>query len=213
MLTSMLLLVQFAVSPVSADSVLTKSLSAFQALRDYQCTLYSHMTKGNKKEDRVYLYRFMKPHWIYMKVIKGSSKGAEIVYNPETGKIRAHKGGILSKIKLTLDPTDKKVLSLRGHRVDRTDFGTILNAWIRVRDRVKVVEFGGRVDGIECIVLEAKGLDPSLWNGADRARLYIRTDNYLPYVREEYEGDKLVHRAIYKDLKINTGLTKDDFKM
>ena len=213
MLGTVLLMVQLSISPVSADSVLQKAMNAFEALHDYQTTLVSHMIKGKKKEDRVYLYKFMKPHWIYMKVIKGKDKGAEIVYNPITKKIRAHKGGLLSKIKLTLDPTDKKVLSLRGHRVDRTDFGSIISQWLKVKDKVKVVGIGGRVDGIECTVLEADNLNPAEWHGADRAKLYIRTDNNLPYVREEYEGDKLVHRAIYKDLKINVGLTEDDFKM
>ncbi len=209
----LLLLMQLSISPVRADSLLMKSMSAFHALQDYQCTLVSHMIKGKKTEDRVYLYKFMKPHWIYMKVIKGKDKGAEIIYNPETGKIRAHKGGLLSKIKLTLKPTDKKVLSIRGHRVDKTDFGSILSAWLKVKDRAKVVGLGGKVDNIPCTVLEVDGLNPAEWNGANRAKIYIRMDNYLPYVREEYEGDTLVHRAVYKNLKINVGLTKDDFKM
>lgn len=213
MVGSLLLLMQLAISPVKADSLLLHSMFAFQSLHDYQCTLVSHMTKGKKREDRVYLYKFMKPHWIYMKVIKGKVKGAEIIYNPEMGKIRAHKGGILSKIKLTLKPTDKKVLSIRGHRVDKTDIGSILSAWLKVKDRAKVVGFGGKVDDIPCTILEVDGLESIEWNGADRAKIYIRMDNFLPYVREEYEGDKLVHRAIYKDIKINVGLTKDDFKM
>ena len=104
--------------------------SSFDSIQDYTCILESFIRKGDKTEERTYEYRYMKPGWVYMKILEGDNKGAVVIYNPKTEKVRARKGGILGSIKLTFDPTDKKVLSIRGHRVDESHIGAILNRWL-----------------------------------------------------------------------------------
>jgi len=186
----------------------------WDSLNTYTATHYSHVVKGKKVEDRVYNYRFMKPKWIYMKVIKGSNKGAVVVYNPETKMIRGHKGGILSVIKLTLKPTDKRVVSIRGHRSDETDFGTMLSRLIEcVDDTLAHYKGIDKVDDTPAWVIEANGLDSLKYYGAVRGTIWIGFDGY-PLKFEYYDKNgNLIYSVIYKDLKVDVPIDSKTFKL
>ncbi|MCD6087527.1 MAG: DUF1571 domain-containing protein [Candidatus Hydrothermae bacterium] len=199
-----------------ADSgPIVKLKSSFDSILDYTCILESFVRKGDKKEVRTYEYRYMKPGWVYMKILKGDNKGAVVIYNPETGKVRARKGGILGAIKLTFDPTDKKVLSIRGHRVDESHMGAILNRWLDYLTRAKV-EYKGEttVDSLKGPLLEATECDTAKYHGTWKEILLLDADNHLPVLIEQFDrSGKLIHRVRIKDLKLNTGLKKEDFKL
>ena len=175
---------------------------------------YSHVVKGKQVDDRVYDYRFMKPKWIYMKVVEGKNKGAVIVYNPETKMIRGHRGGILSIIKLTLKPTDKRVVSIRGHRADETDFGTILSRLTEyINDTLAQYKGIDKVDNTPAWVIEANGIDSLRYYGAVREVLWIGLDGY-PLKFEHYNKDGiLIYRVIYKDLKVDVPIDSKTFKL
>ncbi|HID93965.1 MAG TPA: DUF1571 domain-containing protein [bacterium (Candidatus Stahlbacteria)] len=186
----------------------------WDSLTTYTLTHYSHVVKGRKVEDRVYDYKFMKPKWIYMKVIEGKNKGAAIVYNPETRMIRGHKGGILSLIKLTLKPTDRRVVSIRGHRADETDFGAILSRLTEyVNDTLAQYKGIDKVDNTSAWVIEANGLDSFRYYGAVREVIWIGFDGY-PLKFEHYNKDgTLIYRVIYKNLKVDIPIDPKTFKL
>ena len=189
--------------------------SSFDRIQDYTGILESFIRKGDKTEERTYEYRYMKPGWVYMKILEGDNKGAVVIYNPKTEKVRARKGGILGAIKLTFDPTDKKVLSIRGHRVDESHMGAILNRWLDYLARARV-EFKGdtAVEGLKGLLLEATGCDTAKYHGTWKEILLLDPDNHLPVLIEQFDSSgELIHRVRIKDLKLNRGLKEEDFRL
>ncbi len=82
----------------------------------YKDTVYSTVWHKGKKEFNVYLYTYDNGD-ICLQYIDGKKKGTEACYSKKTNKVRAHRGGILSKIILTLSPNDKKVKNERGRGI------------------------------------------------------------------------------------------------
>jgi len=157
----------------------------------------------------------MKPGWVRMKIIKGDNKGAVVVYNPETKKVRAKKGGILGVVKLTFDPTNKRVVSIRGHRVDRSHFGAILDRWEDYFKRAEVnYRRVSKFEGREGYLFEAIKCDTSKYQGTYRELLWLDRKTYLPLGFEQFnEKGILIHRVIYRKTKINVGLKEEDFSL
>ncbi len=89
--------------------------------KNYSCIITSIVWHNGKSEFNVYKYKYDNGN-IYMGYIDGANKGAEIWYYKDKNKVRAHRGGILSKIILTLSPNDKKLKNKRGRGVLDTDF-------------------------------------------------------------------------------------------
>ena len=215
-----LVLLTAFLSPLGAQENLSPSAlldsleTRWNQIQDYTMELHSFQKKGEKTQNRVYAFRYMRPGWIYLHVLEGDGKGAHVVYNPQTDKVRAKKGGLLSVIKLTLSPDDKRVLSIRGFGIKDTPFDVLLRRWRTYLQTAQVQLQGPQeVEGQEVYVLEATGVDPTLSKGADREVLYLRSTDFLPVGFDQYEGGELVHRVRYKDLRLNVGLTEEDFKI
>ena len=182
---------------------------------DYTCIIESYIRKGDKEEIRTYDYKFMKPGWVRMKIIKGDDMGAVVVYNPEINKVRAKKGGILGIVKLTLDPSNKRVVSIRGHRVDNSHFGAILKRWEDYLKKAEVSYKGlNEFEGREGHFFEALKCDTLKYHGTYRELLWLDRDTHLPLGFEQFDGNGiLIHRVIYENTKINVRLKKEDFKL
>jgi hypothetical protein len=117
---------QEGVPQSKAREIYDGALKAWEGVKDYTCIMESYNRLGDKEEYKTYEYWYLKPGYIRMKVIKGKGKGGEAYYDPKLNKVRGHKGGFFSFVKLTLKPDDKRVTSIRGVRIDQTTFGYIL---------------------------------------------------------------------------------------
>jgi outer membrane lipoprotein-sorting protein len=198
-----------------AAELLANYEAAWAGVQDYTCILTTSEKVGDKTETASYRMLYMKPGWINYTQIEGSRKGSKATYDPNTGKITASLGGVLGFIKITTDPTDSRVISARGERMDRSDFGWILKDWKAYLAEGKVSLGGEETKGdIKVYRLVAKGLDPQKENGSARIVLYLRADNWLPYQTAHYDSDgSLILKATFKDLKLNQGLKEKDFKI
>ena len=74
---------------------------AFAAINDYTCILHSHEALGNKTQDRVYQYWFMKPHFAKTLILSGDGQGSGGVWSGGD-TVSGHQGGILSGLHLTV---------------------------------------------------------------------------------------------------------------
>jgi len=212
---NLVLFLIFSIPLQRADTILARCIAKWEKVKDYQCLLESYIRKGERKEERTYEYYYLKPGWIKMKIIKGENKGASVLYNPFKKKVRAKKGGILGIIKLTFDPTDKKVVSIRGHRVDQSSFDYHLNRWRRYMQENWIV--GVRedtLDGNPSWLLEARGVDSIEFHGTTREILWLDKESLFPLGFDQFDRDGiLIHRVRIRNLEINTGLKEEDFKL
>lgn len=198
-----------------ASELLSNYEAAWAGVQDYSCTLITSEKVGDKAETATYQMLYMKPGWVKYTQLEGDQKGSKAVYDPNTGKITASLGGVLGFIKITADPTDSRVTSKRGERMDQSDFGWILKDWKGYLSAGRVSVTGEDTRGdIKVYRLVAKGLDPAKENGSTKIILYLRADNWLPYQTVHYDanGDLLL-KATFKDLKINQGFSEKNFKI
>lgn len=198
-----------------AAELLAKYEAAWAGVQDYSCTLITSEKVGDKTETATYRMLYMRPGWIHYTQIEGNRKGSKATYDPNTGKITASLGGVLGFIKITADPTDSRVTSARGERMDRSDFGWMLKGWKAYLAEGKVSVTGEETKGdVKVYKLVAKGLDPEKENGSARIVMYLRADNWLPYQTVHYDSEgNVILKATFKDLKLNQGLKEKDFKI
>jgi outer membrane lipoprotein-sorting protein len=187
---------------LTADEILQEMSKSWENVKDYYSTLYSWTKKDNETELKEYEHKFLKPGYVYLKVIRGGS--GEACYDPNTGKAKGRKFGIT----LTLDPEkDKRIQSIRGDRI--YDAG-ILRAIERTKT-YKDIQFNGEktIDNIKVFEISAT-IDPNKNYSADREIIYIRKDNYLPYGYIQYKGNVKVKEVYWKNLKLNNGYSVKD---
>ena len=190
------------------SSILKQCISKWENVKDYQCVLDAYNRKGDEEDKRVYEYKFMKPNFVYMKVLEGKSKKAKVYYNPETGKVRGCKHTFLGYICLNFDPSNPKVTSIRGAKVYESTIGFILDQVSQALSKgasCQVEQKG------EFIVMHLKSSEPFV-EDVNEMMVYVDKKIGLPVKWEKYSNSVLVNMLVLKDVKFNVGLTKEDFK-
>ncbi len=175
-------------------------------VHDYQSINRYYNRKGKVSDLRTYKYWYIAPGYIKMKIIKGKSKGSVVFYNPKTNKVRAHKGGFFAFIKLTLNPNDSKVVSIRGVRVDQTSFPYVENVIAKAVNSGLCTNSESKENYfISCAY--KKPIASDIYYD----KLTISKKSLLP-VKWERDGKngKPLYEAYYKLTKINSGLTFKD---
>lgn len=181
---------------------------ALSGIESYTCILESFVRgfKG-EKEHKTYEYAFVKPGYVKMKVIKGPA--GEAFYDPTTGKVRGRKPGLLSVVRLTLTPDDKRVKSVRGHRIDETSWFFLLESWKTYVDQADSVAMEERGD---TLVLMAFGIPENPYKET-AMKLFLDRNTHLPLGFEAYDAEgTLTHRVFYRDVKLNPGLKPEDLR-
>jgi len=175
------------------------------ALKDYTATMESKTYKDGKLEYKEYIQKYMRPGFIYMKVIRGANRGGVAVYHPEKRKVRVKKG----PLKLWLSPDDRRLRSPVGHRIYESHIPWFVK---RLSDDARFVS-EGTLFGRKVYILEQK-LDPTKNYGAVKAKYWIDSQSMLPVMITDYDAEGNVVRTVkYRNLKVNVGLTEDDFKI
>ena len=188
-------------------SLLNEGYKRWEKVKDYTCVLEAYNRKGNLEDIRVYDYKFMKPNYVYMKVIKGKNKNAKVYYDPTTNKVKGCKK-IIFYICKTFDPSDKKVTSIRGAKVYESSMGFAL-------DNVRAFLDAGATCALtpkdNCMLLHLKSSKPVL-DDVDEMKVCIDKGTGLPVWWEKYAKGVLVNRLVLRDVKMNVGLSVKDFK-
>ncbi len=194
----------------SAYSMTLSNLVASMTTRldnvhDYQSINRYYNRKGKVSDYRTYKYWYV-DGYIKMKIIKGKSVGSVVFYSPKTDKVRAHKGGFFSFIKLTLNPNDSKVVSIRGVRIDQTSFPYVENVI------AKAVNSGLCTNGEskENYFINCAYKKP-IASGIYYDKLTISKKSLLPvkWERDDKNG-KPLYEADYKIIKVNSGFSPKD---
>ncbi len=200
---------------LTVDNVFLKMESYMDTITDYQCYLYEHVWNGKKESENVWIYKFLKPHYIYMESEEGSRKGSKAFYDCVANKVVGRRGGILYPIKLTLDLTHSLVKNIRGATIAESDWPYKIDYW------KKMVAYPA----------VTKSVSLKEWTNDDKTKkdiYYIKINN-IPYDKfsldsltiyadtsgqiigfRSYEKGSLAEDIFYKKVKINKGLVRDD---
>lgn len=121
----------FALSGDVMTDPLAEAMIRFRALNTYQVTVRSVAADG---ERQVIRYYYRKPGWVRMDFVQPHS-GAVLTYDPGTRRVRLWPLGLKHTLALTFTPDNPLVRSPRGHRVDRSDVGALLENLLALRAR------------------------------------------------------------------------------
>jgi outer membrane lipoprotein-sorting protein len=181
----------------------------FAGVNDYTCVLHSHEVSGEREQDRVYQYEFMKPHYLKTLVLSGDGKGSGGVW-VGGNQVSGHLGGILSGIHVRLGLDDPRVLSLHGVTIPDGLLPGIIDDYATIPGTLTQSD-GGMVKGIETDRLDLKVADPSTNHGITEQIAYFSKSTHWPIRQIMYSGSEIVLDESVSDLEVNVGLTKSDF--
>lgn len=168
--------------------------------------------KGETISEKGNLY-FKKPKLMRLEEIGDYKKGSVAVLGKD-GKVRAHAGGLIKFVTLTLDPSDKQLDAANGDRMEDSDFVSLSNV---LRDRLKQGQLARVSDkpvsapGVSqpTLVLEIyKASDPK----SVLKRVFVDPKTNLPVRWDDYDY-KDPCSSTWKNVKANTGISDDLFKM
>lgn len=207
----MFLIIAFILTlSLSSTDLITMALDSFDQIDSYQVTLRS--SEDGSLEEIKYYYK--KPGHIRMEFVK-PHKGAVLVYNPATNKVRLRPFGFLKFIVLTLKPENNLIKSSRGHRVNDSDIGSLLMT-------VKRLQLHGTSEklnddalvGRQAVRINVEGKGDYEVNGIHSYNLWLDKHSLLPLKVSAYNSKgKLIEEVIMDDLQINVEFPEDFFDL
>jgi outer membrane lipoprotein-sorting protein len=211
------------VLPASAQAVLGPPVNtpgpalaafdkAYADVKDYTLTdtVSEQTNDGSKKQDRVYLYKYLKPHDAVATVVSGPGSGGGAAWRGGD-KVKGHMGGLLSGIKLITPIDDARAVSLRGDTIDQGTLTFVLQSLLAMPGTLG--EAPGPTIGGAATTAVTLDLTTPTRKGETKIVVYLSDATHLPVRRQLYAGSTLVVTETYTDLKTNVGLKLDDIDL
>ena len=197
--------------------------------RDYTCTLIKHeiINGQDKKEQEIRVKFLVKPYSVAMAWVRNAPMGDRVLYvedqydgkmlvRPSSGIIR----NVLGIKTVSRPPDGAEAMKSTLRPVNKFGFErglvSLLNVYKEAKQRGELTKtsFGGYADvaGRRAIVL-VRYLPPVNDYPAYKTITYIDTEHLVPICIEGFDWDEEFScRYIYKDIKMNVGLTAADFR-
>ena len=183
-----------ALPGLAEENPLERAHAAFAELDTYTAILNSY-TGGNEH----IRYFFKKPGFVRMEFIR-PHKGALLVYSPETGKVRLRPFGAIKPLIITLSPDNSLIRSPRGHTVDRSHLGALIDSALRLEAQGSVKVLGREeVHGREAIKVEVSAREGFEYDGVNRYLLWLDTEHFLPIRAEGYDTKGMIIEGVFMD--------------
>jgi hypothetical protein len=181
----------------------------FAATNDYTAILHVHEAKGDRTQDRVYQYEFMKPHYVKTLILDGDGKGSGGVW-VGGDQVSGHQGGLFSGIHLKVNIHDPRAVSLRGVTIPQGLLQRIVDDYGTTPGKLTQVD-GGKVNGVLTDRVELKAADPASNYEVTDQILYLSKETHWPVRQILYSGSQIVLDETVNDVKTNVGLKESDF--
>lgn len=193
-----------------ALKILNGYKSILDTINTYRCILHEYVKKDKKVTENYWDYRFLKPKYIRMESIKGDRFGSKAFFDYTTKKVTGRQGGILSKIKLTLDLSNKLVKNIRGITIAESDWFFVLERTLKIIDdpetEVEIVDT--KYKGSDAKMIHINKIDLKKFK-FDETKIFFDKENGLLLGFYNYENSEIVEDIHYQDIKLNVFLTMD----
>ena len=202
-----------AVAPIAASASTAPAITAFDStfahVTDYTVMMRAHEVLGTQTQDRVYQYWFLKPSYAKTAIVSGPGSGGGAVW---TGgdQVSGHQGGMLSFIHLKVGLHDGRAVSLRGYTIPEGLLQNEVDKYARIKGTL-TQRSGPVIDGSPTEVLVLDLADPAANQGVTKMVLFLSKTTHFPVRQIRYQGNTPVADESWYDLKLNTGLTPNDF--
>ena len=198
------------ISDQRARAVLETVEAKLHDVQSYRCTLSTLCILDNKREERSYEYAFHRPKSIHMKILRGPDQGSTLVYRE--GCVVVRPGGLFSFLRQTFEPGHPRVTTIRGGRVDQTDFWSIVDL---MKTATCILRYEGqenvRGNVTDVLVLTQRTAFSS--GDYQKGRFWVERDSGLIVKYELYDKeDELAFRQTHEEVQFNPGLPQYFFQ-
>jgi len=206
MFLGLVLLLSLATPP---NDPVGASLESFARVASYRVTLRA----GQGDSAEIIRYSYKKPGFIRMDFIR-PHKGALLVYDPATKKVRLRPFGFARALTLTLDPGNRLVKSAQGHTVDQSDIGTLLGRAQALQLKGKAEVLGEETVGErKTLLVSVEGDKDFALDGTHRFLLNLDEATWLPLKTRSYDtAGNLREEVLLDDLETDVQLDDALFK-
>lgn len=197
------------IASVWAADPVAHAIESYSKVASYRVTLVSK--SGDSKETIRYFYE--KPGFVRMEFVE-PHRGAVLVYDPLKREVKLKPFGFLSFFVMTMGPENRLIKSARGHTVDKSDIGSLL-------ENVKKLQESGsaRVEGYESVgdrpaaVVIVEGAAPAP-DGTSKYVLWLERKSFLPLKVRAYDNEgRLIEDVLMEDLETGVEFQKGFFLM
>jgi len=197
-----------------------------KGLKNYE-KIDSYISMNSQKEriedkliiQKGIIFKYKKPHLVYMKKISNPDKNSEVIYNKAVygDKIVYHAGGFLGAIPINLDPKGSLVKKGNRHLIYDAGIGHILDLLKKTSILLKSSK-NGRVAFIDSSVKNGEKLDNYVIVGNDSqfyaplVKVSFRKKDYLPVFISVYDkNDSLIEEYYFKNLDYSKKISSKEF--
>lgn len=187
-----------------ADPV-DEAVSSFERLETYRVTLRS--------ENETIKYFFKKPGFIRME-FERPHRGVVLIYDPLKKEVRLRPFRFWKSFEMRLSPQDSLIRSEKGHTVDKSDIGSLLENVGKLKNNGVVENKGpGQLGNRGAFVVEVRGAGGfTTPDGVNWYRLWLDRKLMLPLKVEAYSASgTLQEEVLMDDLEVDPVLSDDLF--
>ena len=188
---------------------LSAARARFEQINTYQLTVRS---EGARREE-IIRYTYQKPGFIRMDMVTPFS-GAVLIYSPESNRVRVWPfGRPEQRSGMSLRPTNPLVRSARGHRVDQSDVGTLLENIGKLQADGTLDQHGEEViDGRAALHLVVQGRDDYTVGDVARYEFWLDREWLFPLKVVSFDRHgEVIERARLEDIVIDPVLPPATF--
>ncbi|HTV73994.1 MAG TPA: hypothetical protein VME66_09845 [Candidatus Acidoferrales bacterium] len=193
-----------------ANSAWTAFVAADAQIQTCTEVVDAYEVAGTKSQRRRYQMYFRKPNLVRAEIIGGDGAGSVAVWRGGN-TVRAHRGGFLAFLTLTLPENDPRVVDDRGDTVDAPFFPSIIGLFQQIGDISEGPE--ETIDGVDTDPVSVTPPDPSKYGGATKITLYLSQATHLPVARRSWEGERLVEDVHFSDQRVNVDVPVSKFAL
>lgn len=204
-----------AVGARAADSltpaaVIARGEERFRSLQDYQCHVDIMTRLGSKVVEGSGEFSFKQPRMLRLRVTRGPGKNSEVAVDAG-GQIRGRERGLLSFVVKKLKAGDRRLSTIRGTSMLELDWGSFYlryhAAALRPDASITLAPHPDPNAPYQVVVSypdlgksvrEVYSLDAHQWTVVEGAL---------------YENNTLMEHVVFRDVKLDTGLTDAYFKL
>jgi len=182
----------------------------YRGVRDYTTfdVVFEQLNDGSRVQTRTYTYKVLAPNSAFAAIVSGPGTGTVAAWRGGD-VVKAHQGGQLSPIKLTIPIDDPRVQTLRGDTLDTGTFAYELQYMLATPGTL-AEKAGPTIGGVATTAVTLKIKDPAV-AAVTAVVLAISTASHLPVRRQLYVGSTVVKTETFDNTKVNVGLRQQDF--
>lgn len=201
--------------------MISDAIRSYDQVKDYTCLFYKKELVNDKYiEQKNIIVKHRKPLSFYLKWTEGDEKGTEVIYvqGRNENKLKAHSGGLLKWLTVSLDPSGSTAMKNNRHSVLDAHIGKVIEICDRNYKLAKQLGVGTfelceekMIDGRPEICMKATFPDDRRFYGAINY-IYVDKEYKFPVAVEIYGwSNELLEKYEYTHIKLNVGLTDKDF--